>query len=115
MALLSKPYSFLDRRSSRNAGPGPLFRVSAYQQGEIAFTPKGADEPVTRPVLRVWIQRLDRPTNAQYYDISSQRLAAQMLGWISQGAHLTMAFRVRAYGRKPSKVLALDAIPLREV
>lgn len=109
---LPKPYIYLHRRGGPRDTGGPRFRIIAWSQGEAQITPKGASAPILIPILRLYIQRLDKPTNAPYYDISSSRLQAQLLGYLRTQSYAGKEFSIRAVGRKPKKVLGLSVRPI---
>jgi hypothetical protein len=104
---LTAPYNYFHRRPGRKGGPGPTFRITHWQQGTALFTPKGHSVPTEAPILRIWIERLDKPNKVPYYDISSARLQAQLLPYLTTYSYFGLIFSVRAYGHKPHKTLAL--------
>ena len=109
---LPPPYNYLYRISGPKGGVGPVFRIIAWTSGEAVIKPKPAREPILIPILRIWIQRLDRETRAPYYDISSARLQAQLLPYLTTQSYVGRQFSVRAYGRKPLKIHGLTVAPI---
>lgn len=109
---LQAPFNYLYRRTGRRGGPGPVFQVLSWALDDATFSPKGAVFPVTKPVLRVWIRRLDKSSRAPYYDISAANLQAQLLGYLRTGAYSGLQFSVRAHGGGRSKRFGLNVKPM---
>ena len=110
--ILDPPYNWLYRLSGPKGGVGPVFRIIAWTQGEAPITPKATRTPIVIPIVRIWIQRLDRPTRAPYYDISAVRLQGQLIRYLATQSYVGKQFSVRAYGRKPRKVHGLNVEPI---
>ena len=110
---LSPPYNYLYRISGPKGGVGPVFRIIAWTQGTATITPKATRSPIVIPIVRIWIQRLDRQTRAAYYDISSARLQAQLLPYLTTQSYTGKQFSIRAYGRKPLKIHGLNVEPIQ--
>jgi len=108
---LPKPFNYLFRKGGRRAGRGLLFTILAYQEGQAIISPKTSGEAIEIPVTRIYIQRLDRPSPARYYDISSRQVQAQLWGYLSTRAYVGRTFTVDAHGYKPSKQFSLRVMP----
>lgn len=108
---LPRPYNYLFRRGGRRAVSSLSFRIIAYREGVATITPKATGLPIEIPVTRVYIERLDRPSPARYYDISSRQVQAQLFGYLATGNYIGRTFSVDAYGVKPSKQFALRSTP----
>jgi hypothetical protein len=109
---LPKPFNYLFRKGGRRAGVGLRFAILAYQEGVATISPKSSAVPIEIPVTRIYIQRLDRPSPARYYDISSKQVQAQLSGYLSTRAFVGRQFTVDAHGFKPSKQFSLGVAPL---
>lgn len=105
---LAKPYNFLHRQGGPKDTGGPRFTIYAWSKGVVQFTPKGSLAPVVRPVTRIWIRRLDKPSPAPYYDLSSQVLQAQLAGYLETNNFAGRVFSIRVSGRKPMKQFGLN-------
>lgn len=108
---LPKPYVYLFRKGGRRAGSGLQFRIIAWRDGSATITPKATGVPREIPVLRVYIQRLDKLTPVRYYDISSRQVQAQLFGYLVTGAYVGRSFTIQAHGFKPSKQFAVQSTP----
>ena len=108
---LAKPYNYLFRKGGRRAGSGLLFRIFAYQEGSAVITPKATGQATEIPVVRLFIQRLDRPSPVRYYDISSRQVQAQLFGYLLSHTFIGRTFAVDAHGFKPSKQFSLRVTP----
>ena len=109
---LPKPFNYLFRKGGRRAGKGLRFAILAYQEGTATISPKTAATPIEILVTRIYIQRLDRPSPARYYDISSRQVQAQLSGYLQTRAFVGRQFTVDAHGYKPSKQFSLRVEPL---
>ena len=114
MPELLAPYNYLHRRGGKAGGVGPRFQIYAWAQGTAVFTPKGEPTPIEAPIVRIWIRRLDKPSPVPYYDISSSRLQAQLLPYLTTQSYTGKEFSIRSVGYKPHKTLGLSVKPLEE-
>src|SRR5215472_15572738 len=108
---LAKPYSYLFRKGGRRAGSGLLFRIFAYQEGSAVITPKATGLATEIPVLRLFIERLDKRSPVRYYDVSSRQVQAQLFGYLQSHTFIGRTFAVDAHGFKPSKQFSLRVTP----
>jgi hypothetical protein len=109
---LPKPFNYLFRKGGARAGRSLRFAIVAYQEGVASIVPKSSGQAVEIPVVRLHIQRLDRPSPARYYDISSRQVQAQLWGYLTTRAFVGRQFTVDAHGFKPSKQFSLRVEPL---
>lgn len=124
--VLPEPIEFLDLEHLHSI----TLALTSYQLGLVLIHPKvitsrqvrlymqqnGLTEPPTAgtpisvqiPVLRVFGNRLDKPSPLHYWDISSKRLQADLLPrlQVSQGSILTVT--ITADGEKPTKVFSVE-------
>jgi hypothetical protein len=112
---LPKPFNYLFRKGGHRAGRGLRFAILAYLEGVATISPKTSGEAIEIPVTRLYIQRLDRPSPARYYDISSRQVQAQLSGYLSTRAFVGRQFTVEAHGYKPSKQFSLRVMPLEGI
>jgi len=123
---LSEPYEFLDLEhggsiklnlTSYQLGTGLIHptavtprqvRLHMMQQG--LSEPPAAGVPITVriPVLRVFGQRIDKPSPLSYWDISSKRLQADLLPRLQTHAGGVLRVSITATGYKPTKVFSVE-------
>jgi hypothetical protein len=108
---LPKPYNYLFRKGGYRAGSSLVFRILAWQEGQATITPKATGQPIDIPVYRLFMQRLDRPSPARYYDISSRQVQAQLFGYLFSHTFIGRVFAVDAHGYKPSKQFSVRVMP----
>lgn len=123
---LAEPYEFLDLEH----GGSVTLNITSYQLGTglihpTAITPRqvrlymlqnGLAEPpasgtpitVRIPVLRVFGQRIDKPSPLSYWDISSKRLQADLLPRLQTRAGGVLSVTITASGYKPTKVFSVE-------
>ena len=72
--------------------------------------PPAPGTPITNrvPVLRVWGERLDKPSSAPYWDISSLRLQADLLPRLNNSGGTPLAVTITAEGYKPVKRFSVE-------
>ena len=123
---LSEPYEFLDLEhqgaitlniTSYQLGTGLIHptaitprQVRLYMmQNELANAPApGTPITVRIPVLRVFGQRIDRPSPLHYWDISSKRLQADLLPRLQTHQGGVLSVTITATGYKPTKVFSVE-------
>ena len=123
---LPEPYEFLDLEH----GGSVTLNIQSYQLGTglihpTAVTPRhtrlymmqnGLVEPPTPgtpmtirvPVLRVFGQRIDKPSPLSYWDISSKRLQADLLPRLQMRAGGVLSVTITADGYKPTKQFSVE-------
>lgn len=78
-------------------------------QNELSDPPTpGTPITVRIPVLRVFGQRIDRPSPLHYWDISSKRLQADLLPRLQTHAGGVLGVTITANGYKPTKVYSVE-------
>jgi hypothetical protein len=123
---LPEPYEFLDLE---HAGSITL-NITSYEMGTglvhpTAITPRQirlymmqnglsappvAGTPITIriPIIRVFGQRVDKPSPLHYWDISSKRLQADLLPRLQTRAGGVLSVTITANGYKPTKVFSVE-------
>jgi len=123
---LPEPYEFLDLE---HAGSITL-NITSYELGTglihpTAITPRavriymmqnGLTEPPTPgtpitnriPIMRVFGQRIDKPSPLHYWDISSKRLQADLLPRLQTHAGGVLSVTITATGYKPTKLFSVE-------
>lgn len=122
---LAEPIELLDLEHDHSI----TLNITGYQLGTTiihptAITPRqtrlymmqnGLSEPPTPgtpisiriPVLRVFGQRIDKPSPLHYWDISSKRLQADLLPRLQTRAGGVLSVTITATGYKPTKVFSV--------
>ena len=119
--LLAEPMEFIDLHH----GEQFVLRVEKFEDGSAVIHPKnptprhirqfmtqqsltapppaGTPISVETPVLRIWGERLDKPSAAPYWDVSSKTLRADLLARVNGGAQFPMILTLTANGHAPLK------------
>jgi hypothetical protein len=122
---LSEPIELLDLEHQGSI----TLNITSYELGTTiihptAITPRqtrlymmqnGLSEPPTAgtpisiriPVLRVFGQRIDKPSPLHYWDISSKRLQADLLPRLQTHAGGVLSVTITADGYKPTKTFSV--------
>ena len=108
---LPRPYNYLFRKGGSRAGSSLLFRIFAWQEGQATIIPKATGQPIDIPIVRLFVQRLDKPSPVRYYDISSRQVQAQLFGYLQSHTFIGRTFALDAHGYKPSKQFSLRVMP----
>ena len=126
VAELPGPMELLDLEHQNSI----TLSLTSYQQGETTIHPKnpgprqvriymqqnGLTEPPTSgtpisiriPVLRVFGFRVDKPSPARYWDISSLTLQADLLPRLIASSGGTLNVTISANGYKPTKRYSVE-------
>lgn len=126
--LLAEPMEYLDLMP----GASMTLRVDTLVDGEsiihpVLITPRhvrqhmdqqGLTEPpapgtpisVQIPTLRIFGARIDKPSPAPYFDVSSKTLRADLLSRFPQGNYLPATIRLTANGAKPQKRYSVEVL-----
>ena len=126
MSILAEPYEYLDLLH------GQLIRlqVARWEDGEAVIHPRhptqrhvrqhmdqrqltevpapGTPISVQTPVLRLWGTRLDEPSGAHYWDISSKTARADLLARLQHGTPLPTIVTLTANGVAPKKRYSIE-------
>lgn len=123
---LSEPYEFLDLEhdhsitlnlTSYELGTGIIHptaitprQTRLYMMQNGLSAPPAAGTPITIriPVLRVFGQRIDKPSPLHYWDISSKRLQADLLPRLQTHSGGVLSVTITASGYKPTKVFSVE-------
>lgn len=124
---LPEPYEYLDLEhqasitlnlTSYELGTGLVHptaitprQVRLYMMQNGLSEPPAAGVPITVriPVLRVFGQRIDKPSPLHYWDISSKRLQADLLPRLQTHAGGVLSVTITATGYKPTKVFSVES------
>lgn len=85
-------------------------RIHMSQNGLTAPPVAGTPITVEVPALRLFGKRLDEPGPAQYFDVSSKTLRADLLARLTAGLALPATIRLTANGQKPRKRYSVEII-----
>ena len=123
---LPEPYEFLDLEhagsitlniTSYELGTGLVHptaitprQVRLYMMQNGLAAPPVAGTPITIriPIIRVFGQRIDKPSPLHYWDISSKRLQADLLPRLQTRAGGVLSVTITATGYKPTKVFSVE-------
>lgn len=83
-------------------------RLHMMQQGLSEPPVPGTPITVRIPVLRVFGQRIDKPSPLHYWDVSSKRLQADLLPRLQTHAGGVLSVTLTASGYKPTKVYSVE-------
>jgi hypothetical protein len=123
---LAEPYEYLDLEHQGSI----TLNLTSYQLGTSLVHPtmvterhrrlymmqNGLAEPpapgtpmtIRIPVMRVFGQRIDKPSGLAYWDISSKRLQADLLPRLQTHAGSVLSVVITATGHKPTKVFSVE-------
>ena len=129
MSILSEPYSYLDLAHGEHI----ILNVDRWQDGEGVIHPRnvsqrhvrqymtqqGITDPpaagtpisVETPVLRLFGKRIDQPSQASYWDISSKTARADLLARLMHGVALPALITLQANGAAPLKRYSITIAP----
>ena len=123
---LPEPYEFLDLEhqgsitlniTSYELGTGLVHptaitprQVRLYMMQNGLAAPPVAGTPITIriPIIRVFGQRIDKPSPLHYWDISSKRLQADLLPRLQTRAGGVLSVTITATGYRPTKVFSVE-------
>ena len=123
---LSEPIELLDLEhagsitlniTSYELGTGLIHPTSITpRQTRLYMMQNGLSEPPTAgtpisiriPIIRVFGQRIDKPSPLHYWDISSKRLQADLLPRLQTRAGGVLSVTITATGYKPTKVFSVE-------
>ena len=119
--LLAEPIELVDL----HAGESMTLRVDQFQDGSTIIHPKnptprhvrqhmdqrqlvepptiGTPISVEVPALRLFGQRLDQPSNALYWDVTSKTLRADLLARFTNNPNFPVKLTLTANGHAPQK------------
>lgn len=85
-------------------------QVRLYMTQNGLTEPPAAGTPITVriPVLRVWGARLDKSTDAPYWDISSKRLIADLVPRLNNNGGNPLTVVLTAVGYRPTKRYSVE-------
>lgn len=126
--LLAEPLEFIDLEP----GHSMVIRVDAWTDGSTVIhpvavssrhvrihmtqndlatpPPPGTPISIEVPALRLLGQRVDEPSTAPYFDISSKTLRADLLARLTAGLPLPATIRLTANGQKPRKRYSVEIL-----
>ena len=129
MSLLPEPYNYIDLAHNDSMtlnvhmwqdGEATIHptvvtqrhvRQHMEQNGLTAPPPAGTPITITTPVLRLHAARVDQPSNAAYFDLSSKTARADLLARLQHGATLPLRITLLAQGVKPQKRYSITVGP----
>lgn len=127
--ILPEPYEYIDL----HPGHSMILRVDRFEDGSGVIHPRnptprhvrkhmdqrglleapaaGVPISVEEPVLRLHGMRLDEANSLPYFDVSSKRLRAYLLGLLNGGVTLPVVLKLTANGQKPLKTYSVEVSP----
>ena len=78
------------------------------QRGLNAPPPAGTPISVEVPAIRLLAQRLDKPSPAPYFDVTSKTLRADLLARLTNNPHLPLTVTLTAHGKAPQKRYSVE-------
>lgn len=99
MIELAKPFNLL----MPFKGHKLTVEVRQHTTGDLPAMMKGATEPKMIPTTRLFTRRLDKPTPANYVDVTCSQPRAMLEGFLQNGVLVGRAITFRASGRGPTR------------
>jgi hypothetical protein len=86
--------------------------ISIHMQQQGLTAPPMAGTPIKNevPVLRLIGKRVDEASNANYFDISSKTLRADLLARFTAGLALPITIQLTANGQRPRKRYSVELV-----
>ena len=104
--MLSSPMEILEL----NDGESASFHVEQFQVDEGIIRPAHAPGGKAIKILRVHVQKADKPTFPFYWDITGAGAIAQLVPLLEAGAFQGRVFKLTALGSGVKKRHALEVI-----
>ena len=97
--VLESPVELLELKDGQTV----KFRIEKWKKGKLAIKPRwtGAPPEKTVDVLRIWVPKAYKPYFPPYWDITSNRLRAELEGFLQRPDLAGLEFTVVAYGSAP--------------
>lgn len=107
MPELSKPYEIYEWRD----GETREFVIARYELGELEIHPRDGREPKVVNVMRIHVPPETKDTFPAYWDLTSQRLVAQLRGILPEPLYNPFTVKVTAIGRPPATHFSVSRVP----
>lgn len=111
MPELPKPYEIYEW----SEGESREFTILKYERGELEIQPRDGRDPKMITVLRLHVPEGEKPEFPHYWDMTSARLTAQLLGMLPPPGGLPLRVSITAIGRAPRTHFSVSRIPERPV
>lgn len=104
---LPGPYEIFELTDGQTA----QIRITGWQQGNVTIHP--AHQPAGKLInaLRVQVTKETKSTFPPYWDITSQRLQAQIVPYLEQSGYQDKVFTVTKHGVAPKARFTLEVRP----
>lgn len=106
MAELAKPLNLLELQD----GESRTFRVVRFEVGEELIRPAHAPNGKLVRVLRLHVSAADKQDFPHYWDVTSTRLYAQLLGQLQVAGLLSAKWTITARGIQPKKYFTVERV-----
>jgi len=108
LSTLPEPYEILDLAPSQSAQIVPV----RWEMGKMFMTPRDGRAAKDIPVLRIHVDRKDKPSAPFWWDITSKRAIAGLLGYLAAPNPGRYRFTIFKDGAGPSARFPIEATPL---
>lgn len=105
---LKGPYEVLDL----NDGDSLVLRIKDWQLGTITIYPPHKPTGKTVRALRVFVQEGTKLSFPYYWDLTSQRLGAQLEPYLQQPGYQDKVFTITKHGVAPKAHFTLEVKPV---
>lgn len=109
MAELSQPYEIKEWRD----GETQTFTIEGFEVGELEIHPRDGRPPKTIQVMRVHVPAEEKPEFPHYWDMTSQRLVAQLKSLLPPTLIGPFPVTITAIGTAPRTHFSVSRIPVR--
>lgn len=107
MDELAKPYEILEWRD----GETREFEILKYELGELEIHPRDGRETKTIAVMRIHVPPGSKQAFPAYWDLTSQRLVAQLRGILPDPMYNPFRVTITAIGRPPATHFSVSRVP----
>ena len=96
---MESPVEVLELRD----GQSITFRIERFVKGRLRIHPRWPGAPPEKEVevLRIWVPKAYKPFFPPYWDITSNRLRAELEGFLQRPDVYNLEFKVTAFGSAP--------------
>ena len=107
MVVLEKPYEIYEWQD----GETRELTIVKVELGELEIHPRDGREPKTVSVMRVHVPPETKDTYPPYWDLTSQRLVAQLRGILPDPLYNPYRVTITAIGRPPATHFSVSRVP----
>jgi hypothetical protein len=107
MSELAKPYEIYEWKD----GETREFTIVKYELGELEIHPRDGRAAKTVPVMRIHVPAEEKTDFPSYWDLTSQRLVAQLKGILPEFLYNPFKVKVTAIGAPPATHFSVTRLP----